>query len=325
VLVSFGGSDPANATSLALDALVEAGWTDRAVDIVIGRVHAKADEIAHRCAPNADWSLYVDTPRLGELMRVADLALGAGGTSTWERCASGLPTLVVTIADNQRASAAATEAAGACRWLGDVADVDAAALAGQLRSLEGDSAALQAMSRAARALCDGQGTRRVARAVLAGGLTFRSATVADEDLTLEWRNHPTVRQFSGAGSSIAPDDHRAWLTRVVADPGRALLIAQHQRGPLAVVRFDDLPTGEPEVSVYLDPAQQGSGWGTEVLIAAIQWLKAHHRVHGVRARIHADNAASQRAFVGAGFRRLDGEDGFQRWLRPVPIPCADGS
>jgi len=320
VLVSFGGSDPPNATSLALDALVRAGWTDRAVDVVIGRLHAQAEEIAVRCGAHESWTLHVQTPRLGELMSIADVALGAGGTSTWERCASGLPALVVTIAHNQRALAQATAIAGACRWLGDVDDVDAESLADQLLSLEGDAEALRAMSRAARALCDGRGTRRVARVLLAGDLTFRVAVAADEGLTLEWRNHPAVRQFSGDSRPIVSEEHRAWLARVLDDPDRALLIALHQGQPLAVVRFDDLTSGAPEISVYLDPARHGAGWATEVLIAASQWLRQHHPVREVRARIHGDNGASQQAFHGAGFRQIDVEAGFARWLwRPDPV------
>ena len=313
VLVNFGGSDPANATTLALDALEEAGWTDRAVDVVVGRLHEHIDQLAGRCSAHPSWALHVQTPRLGQLMRAADLALGAGGTSTWERCASALPALVVTIADNQLEVAAATAAAGACRWLGDVDDVGADALARELESLAGDPDALLQMGRAAGALCDGRGARRVARALLGACLAFRAADAADERLTLEWRNHPEVRRFSGDGSPIAQDDHHRWFERVLADPDRALLIAQHDGQPLAVVRFDDLGTGEPEISIYVDPTRHGGGWGTEVLIAAAAWLRDRHQIRRIRARIHADNGGSQRAFGAAGFVRTATDNGEESW------------
>ncbi len=313
VLVNFGGSDPANATALALDALERVGWTDRAIDVVVGRLHEHTDELAARCAAHPEWTLHVQTPRLGELMRAADLALGAGGTSTWERCASAVPAVVVTIADNQLELAAMTADAGACRWLGDVNDVNADALAQELESLDGDPDAVRTMGLAARALCDGRGARRVARALLGAGLVLRAAKAADEGLTLEWRNHPAARKFSGDGRPIASDEHRQWFARVLADPDRVLLIVQHHGQPLAVVRLDDLGTGEPEVSIYVDPARHGEGWGTEVLIRAVQWVREHHRVREIKARIHAYNSASQRAFREAGFVLSGAESGDQWW------------
>jgi len=313
VLVNFGGSDPANATTLALDALERVGWTDRAVDVVVGRLHQHTDQLAGRCSGHPGWALHVQTPRLGQLMRAADLALGAGGTSTWERCASALPALVVTIADNQLEVAAATAAAGACRWLGDVDEVSVDTLARELESLAGAPEEVQQMGRAAGALCDGRGARRVARALLGSSLAFRAADAADERLTLEWRNHLEVRRFSGDGGPIAQDDHHLWFGRVLADPDRALLIAQHEGQPLAVVRFDDLGGPEPEISIYVDPARHGDGWGTEVLMSAARWLQQHHQIRRIRARIHADNGASQRAFGAAGFIQTGAEAGDQWW------------
>ncbi len=313
LLVSFGGSDPGNATSVALDALEQVGWTDRSVDVVVGGLHAHTDELAARCAEHPAWTLHVPTPAVGDLMRSADLALGAGGTSTWERCASALPALVVTIADNQRALAEATAAAGACRWLGDADDVDVDQIARELTSLDQAPEVVQHMSLDARGLCDGRGTRRVARALLAAELSFRPAGTADSDLALEWRNHPTVRQYSGSSDPISPEGHQAWFAGVLADKDRALLMCEHRGQPLAVVRFDGWASGEPEISIYVDPSRHGQGWGPEVLVAATEWLRSRHAPRQIRARIHADNTASHRAFAEAGFRQVAVEDDEQWW------------
>ncbi len=315
LLVNFGGSDPANATRVALAALERAGWGERAVDVVVGNLYAHADEVADRSAEHAGWTLHVQTPWLGQLMNAADLALGAAGTSTWERCASALPALVLTVADNQHALARATADAGASIWLGDADAVDVDSLVSQLEALDRAPDALQAMGRAARGLCDGRGTRRVAHVLLAADIALRPATPDEEGLTLAWRNHPDVRQYSGDGRPIARDDHHAWYSGVLADPDRALLVARYQGQPLAVVRFDDLASGGPEISLYVDPAQHARGWGTEVLIASLRWLQTHHRVREIRARIHPDNGASQRAFRTAGFGQDAAEPGGEWWIR----------
>ena len=63
-----------------------------------------------------------------------DIALGAGGTTTWERCYLGLPALVTAIAENQFAVAADCGAAGLIRYLGTWTDVTEARLIEELRA-----------------------------------------------------------------------------------------------------------------------------------------------------------------------------------------------
>ena len=106
-----------------------------------------------------------DATDVAGLMRAADAAVGAGGASTWERCALGLPTLAVVVAENQRAMISAM--AGEGRLL--AADIHAPGFEEALRT---GFEALQRsevrarLSKAARALCDGRGASRVAEAVM---------------------------------------------------------------------------------------------------------------------------------------------------------------
>ena len=301
VLVSFGGSDPGNATSLALDALASLPAA-LIVDVVIGRLHPAAEDIAARCRQQPGWTLHVQTSRMAELMSAADFCLGASGGTAWERCALGLPSLLLTVADNQRPLAQAIARAGAALWPGDAAQVSAATLADLLRALQSCPDWLRAMSDTAVKLCDGRGAARVATALLAEGLQLRPAAPSDEALTFAWRNHPSVRRHSGDGREIEAAQHRAWLTRVLADGDRQLLIAELGGAPLAVLRFDALASGEPEISIYLDPQRQGQGWGSEVLRAGTAWLRSQQKARAIRARIHPDNLGSQRAFRDAGYQ-----------------------
>ena len=60
---------------------------------------------------------------MAELMNAADLALGAGGTTTWERLALGLPSIVTAIADNQIEICENCARAGLVHYLGQPMDV----------------------------------------------------------------------------------------------------------------------------------------------------------------------------------------------------------
>jgi UDP-2,4-diacetamido-2,4,6-trideoxy-beta-L-altropyranose hydrolase len=97
---------------------------------------------------------------MAQLMTAADLAITGGGSTTWERCALGLPALAVVQSPDQSAIAQAVAQAGGHRLLGSSAEVVAADYTAALDALS--PAALRQMSTAAAALCDGRGAERVA-------------------------------------------------------------------------------------------------------------------------------------------------------------------
>ena len=93
-------------------------------------------------------------------MIAADLAIGAGGSASWERCALGLPAIVLTLADNQAWTARALAEAGAALNPSSVADAAREAL-----KLMDETDRLREMSARAASLCDGRGAERVADAI----------------------------------------------------------------------------------------------------------------------------------------------------------------
>jgi UDP-2,4-diacetamido-2,4,6-trideoxy-beta-L-altropyranose hydrolase len=165
VLVAFGGVDAGDLTGSAIRALRSLpadGWK---VDVVVGASHPRLHGVRADCAA-AGFALHVQSDRMAELMAAADLALGAAGSTSWERCAVGLPTVCAATAHNQVAIAQGLEEAGASLTVtgqGGIRDTD---LVTALAALAEDPARVARMSRAAWDLVDGLGARRVADAVL---------------------------------------------------------------------------------------------------------------------------------------------------------------
>jgi UDP-2,4-diacetamido-2,4,6-trideoxy-beta-L-altropyranose hydrolase len=121
ILVFFGGVDVDNYTSLAMQALAELN-SKHQVDVVIGVQHPNREQIQQACI-NYGFICHVQTTRIAELMAEADLALGAGGTATWERCALGLPSIIVEIAENQSKAAMDLDAFRVIVNLGDAQNI----------------------------------------------------------------------------------------------------------------------------------------------------------------------------------------------------------
>ena len=162
VLVTLGGSDPDNVTLAILRALRLAPVPRLDIVVVAGPANTHVDLLRDEIArfPHAVrlLSSVSDMPRL---MRWADLALSAGGSTCWELAYLGVPIIAVVLADNQEPIARSLAAAGVARDAGRGSDLDVARLAESIAELVGHDDERRRMSERGRALVDGQGARRV--------------------------------------------------------------------------------------------------------------------------------------------------------------------
>ena len=101
ILVFYGGSDRTQETEKAIRALVQLQLPSVAVDVVVGGSNPRREQIERLCRQHDFLRYHCQVENMAELMANADLCLGAGGTTTWERCFLGLPTIVTAIAENQ--------------------------------------------------------------------------------------------------------------------------------------------------------------------------------------------------------------------------------
>lgn len=161
LLVAFGGSDPTNETSKSLEAIRLLGCPDLAVDVVIGAGYAHRHRLEDQLRQLSNSRLHLQTPDMASLLETADLALGAGGTSSWERCCMGLPSLIVAVAANQEPIAQGLHDAKAGWYLGPARDLTPELLAHRLRDLLARPELVRATGEAAAKLVDGCGADRV--------------------------------------------------------------------------------------------------------------------------------------------------------------------
>ena len=101
ILVFYGGSDTTRETEKAIRALAQLQLPSVAVDVVVGGSNSHRAYIEELCAAHDFLHYHCQVSNMAELMAHADLCLGAGGTTTWERCFLGLPAIVTAVAENQ--------------------------------------------------------------------------------------------------------------------------------------------------------------------------------------------------------------------------------
>lgn len=161
VLVSLGGMDPQNLTARAVGLLAAArGDQPVTVTAVIGDGR-QAAAVRH-AGSGMDIKIVIGASHMAELMRDADVAIGGMGGTAWERCALGLPTLALIVADNQRPAAVRMQTAG---LLIDAVAPDDLGEDAMRRAIDLDPLSYARMSAAIAAQCDGEGATRVVVAV----------------------------------------------------------------------------------------------------------------------------------------------------------------
>ena len=119
ILVSLGGADEPGLAQRVMEALSSDLLKHRArVTLVAGDVNPHADLLASLCRAHPQAAFVRSTSEMAKLMGEADLCVGAGGSSLWERAYLGLPSLVATLARNQEEAVEYLAGAGALWPLG---------------------------------------------------------------------------------------------------------------------------------------------------------------------------------------------------------------
>jgi UDP-2,4-diacetamido-2,4,6-trideoxy-beta-L-altropyranose hydrolase len=165
LFIFFGGMDSANFTLPILDALVGLKLRDIAVDVVIGSEHPIREKVERVCQEHV-FGCHVQTKRMAKLLLKADAAIGAGGSTSWERCCLGLPSLAFIVAPNQKALTLHANHLGLLKAA--TADIqDAEELSNELQLFLDADEARGRMSRECLAAVDAHGANRIVDQMLA--------------------------------------------------------------------------------------------------------------------------------------------------------------
>jgi len=288
IFVFFGGADPDNITGRTLSVLSRPEFAGIAVDVVAGSANPHLKTIQRLADARQETALYVQQPTLAPFLAKADLALGGGGVATWERCALGVPALIVSIAENQEPACRALADAGIVTYLGRHQDLSDDALALGVKALIDDHTRRAHYSENSRTLVDGLGALRVAEAMVptpraniqflgnatgatatASGLPVGTVRLDDTDGTA--KIHCTLDPVIAG---------RGWDAYIIARAARAREAARPRPlvGPCPAASFLTLPdaaTGGLSICILSDR----TSWLNDFLPDLIHgWMHEGHRV-----------------------------------------------
>jgi UDP-2,4-diacetamido-2,4,6-trideoxy-beta-L-altropyranose hydrolase len=165
VLICLGLTDVEGITARVVRAL-RPHLEGLILDVVVAGTAPSLPALRELAKTDGDLRLHVDNHAMAELMSQADIAVGAGGGSTWERATLGLPTVTVVLADNQRRMAEAMAQVGLTLAVDAAAADFEARLARAVGRMIEDAAFRRWVFESSCHACDGLGADRVAEALI---------------------------------------------------------------------------------------------------------------------------------------------------------------
>ncbi len=300
ILVTLGGSDPNNMTAKVLTCLKDVDERYAKIVVLLGAANRNYNKMVEISRSRMDVHIVQNPQNVAEIMASTDLAIAAGGTSTYELCYLGIPFIAVIIADNQIDNVASLQERGITLSI----DGRKGLICGQL--LE---ALVSMLSQADRAkmkqkeleMVDGYGADRVLMHLREARIWLRRAVLDDERRTLDWSNDQVARANSFHPEKIRPEVHAINFRKWLSSKETMLLVANDaEDNPIGQVRFD-FAEDEASISISLDKRFRGRGLGSEMIRYSCKMATGTRKVDKVNALVKIGNDASVRAFEKAGF------------------------
>ena len=166
VFVYLGGSMLDDTLKIILEVLLLPEFSHLIVDVVLGQNTLNKNHVMEWFSRRSKTNVYSQREHLADLMERADIAIGGGGSTTWERMCIGVPSIIVALANNQIRNAESLAKENLALYAGRVEQFSFSKCREILMTTIGKSDYLKLQAWAGQMLVDGLGTERVIEAIL---------------------------------------------------------------------------------------------------------------------------------------------------------------
>ena len=309
ILIFFGGVDQFNLTGRTLSAFLKLNRYDIKLNLVVTSCSPHWASIQGQVQQHANINIYSELPTLSHLLIDADYSIGASGATSWERCCLGVPSLIITITENQKPIAEELDEQGLVRWLGHYDAVTDDMLLEALQTAIDDKD-LESRSLACMTVADGNGVKRVASYLMLNAKTklmARLACLNDEMLLLRWVSDPLFSHSDFNPKDITTETHRRWFYSRLRNHERCkIYIVQTIDGmPLGQIRFEYIKNAWV-INYSLTSIVRERELTRNVLKIALKAFRAENNGPQVFASVKQSNGYSQKIFDELGLPSSEG-------------------
>lgn len=305
LLITMGGIDEFNYSKKILTFLDENAYiTIFSITLVVG---VKCPHIKELKAYSAELGVnfIVNASDMANLMLQNDIAIGALGGTTWERCVLGLPALNVVVAENQKNIADQLEIAGHITI--DARTMTSQEFKSKLNTVIDNAYAL---SKSSFAICNGRGLSIVTDIITPNfnkkseAVLLRKASQKDVFFIYELQKIPEIRKFSNNPQVPLWEDHCKWMKAKLSEKSTwfyIIVVANKDIGSIRLDKKNHPKTGDCyEISLFTHPDAQGMGNAK----IAVRQLKLLHQDKKLLATVLPGNLSSHSLFESMGFKKI---------------------
>lgn len=169
IMITSGGTDSYNVIGNLLEVLCYQEWfSDFQYDIIVGRFNQNRKMLQERWKSFENVHFFCNVPNMSDYMKQCDIAVTAAGSTVYELCACGVPSIIYTFADNQLAIAHTVSEMSLLPWVGDVREDLKTCMdniISEIESLKNDKGIRNRQSQGMMHLVDGKGCARIVKEI----------------------------------------------------------------------------------------------------------------------------------------------------------------
>jgi len=307
LLINMGGVDVDNVTENVLDELKICNLpNDINITVIMGgsaphleSVKSKTNALPYKT------KIKVDVDNMAELMANADMAIGAGGSTTWERCCLGLPTIQIVIAKNQQFSAETLARQNIVKLVKEVKEI--------VYLLESSSEWMRDVGSSALKVCDGMGSYKVFNKITNYKMILKdfdevnlcnyvNLNENDKIQALNMRNHPEIKKWMHNQDRISEEDHFGFINNLEIDIEKRYFLVKQKGNIIGSINFSKINfDNSVELGIFTNPFLQLKGLGRLLESAASQYVFAELGVRKIKLEVFLGNERAIRFYNKCGF------------------------
>ena len=303
ILVSMGGVDQPNATLKILKAL--SLLKDNAkVTVLLSPRAPHYKQVSEYCERHKDWLQHIDfTEKMAALMAEHHFAIGAPGTTSWERACLGIPSIIIPLAENQKTISKQLTKVGAAIKL-ELKEIKTS-LRSSYQHLKKQ---YEEMHLNNLSICDGLGLQRVVQCIndcdakQGNAIILRPANELDIKQVYEWQLLPQTRQYALIKELPTWCEHKKWMGKKLTQKMHFFYIIESllNKDSIGVVRLDKNEDEVYTLSIFIDPHYFRQGFAKK----ALNYVNLLHPDITIQATVLEDNKASQHLFTSVNYSRV---------------------
>jgi len=311
LLINMGGVDVDDITGKVLKELMTCALPSNInIVIVMGRSapHLEDVLIAADTLPYMT-EIKVDVNNMAEIMANSDIAIGASGSTTWERCCLGLPTIQIAIAKNQILSAKMLAQHNAVKLVTEFKEIR--------HLLENSAEWIEDAGVKASQICDGKGAYKVFNRMSDYKITldnfgefelcnYINLNMDDKIFTLNMRNHSKIKKWMYNQKSISIKEHVEFIENLENEVDRRYFIVKQQNNIIGSINFTKIKLhNSVEFGIYTNPFMQLRAAGTLLEAVASQYAFIELSVKKIISEVFSDNERAINFFKKRGFKLVN--------------------